>query len=311
METGAPREAEATGEGGIADATPPSTLTWVRLANWSPDAPAVDFCLAPHGTGAFRGPLAASLATALDAGATALAFPLVSAYLELAPDTYDARVVVAGAGNCTVGIGADTTTLAPLAAGAFSTIAVVGEELPRASDPGLQVVGFSDSTLSGTAVSLRFINASPGLTTVDFGTGTITPSGGGAAFRALFSGVLFGQAGKAALPSPDAGASPDGGAFDAAAAPIANASYATLTKLSNVLSAHDPRAGADAVVTMAPVSAAPGSVLTFVLVGGTSADTPPKPKLLECVDNAGTVDELSNCCGIDFSTGSAIQSCPE
>jgi hypothetical protein len=34
-----------------------ATLALVRLANWSPDAPGVDFCLAPHGSSLWSGPV--------------------------------------------------------------------------------------------------------------------------------------------------------------------------------------------------------------------------------------------------------------
>jgi len=39
---------------------PIPTTALVRLANWSPDAPGLDFCVAPHGTGLWTGPLLAS-----------------------------------------------------------------------------------------------------------------------------------------------------------------------------------------------------------------------------------------------------------
>ena len=38
-----------------------STTALVRLANWSPDAPGLDVCLAPHGTGLFTRPFLASV----------------------------------------------------------------------------------------------------------------------------------------------------------------------------------------------------------------------------------------------------------
>ena len=343
-DAGPAEAAQAPSDAAGGTEAPASTLAWVRLANWSPDAPAVDFCLAPHGTAAFGSPLVASLAAStMDAGATPLAYPLATAYFAMKPGAYDARIVVAGAGSCAVGIGTDMTMLPALAANGFSTIALVGEELPSGGDPGLQVVGFKDSTSPSAGVSLRFINASPLLGTVDFGTGTATGTGS-LVFKALFTGVLFGQAGKplptppCASAAPDASAPPDastaptaGAAPDASTSPDASASldaggpsdgsapspgangYETVCKLSNVLSAHDPRAGVDAVATMMPVAAAPGSVLTVVLVGGTSGGAP--PRLLECVDNAGTVGELGNCCGIGSSVGPAgvptLAACPQ
>src|SRR5580698_4427991 len=51
-------DAQGGGEGVVTSApsTTP-TLAGVRLANWSADSPPVDFCLAPHGTTDFQGPL--------------------------------------------------------------------------------------------------------------------------------------------------------------------------------------------------------------------------------------------------------------
>src|SRR6202030_1440041 len=54
---------------------PPLPFALVRVANWSPDAPGVDFCLAPHGTTAFVGPLLGTQSALLDAAAPLLAYP--------------------------------------------------------------------------------------------------------------------------------------------------------------------------------------------------------------------------------------------
>src|ERR1700722_7569004 len=70
----APTDGSPGGDATIADAgetdgepeggTP--TLALLRAANWSADSPSVDFCLAPHGTGAFRGPILGEAAAAID-----------------------------------------------------------------------------------------------------------------------------------------------------------------------------------------------------------------------------------------------------
>jgi Domain of unknown function (DUF4397) len=286
-----------------------SPTSFLRFANWSPDSPGVDVCIAPHGSTDFRGPLVQQVAEAREAGVTSLGFPLVSAYLALAPGRYDARLVVSLAGTCAVGIGPDTTNLPALAAGTFATFALVGEELPAGGDPGLQVVGFTDTTSSGSGVSLRFINASPALAAVDFGKGSI--SGSASAFKPLFTGVLFGHAGAmspvASPPATSADASPpldapaptDASTMDAVAdAPASKSTtldpngYLLNQSLSGTpISAHDTRAGMDAVSST--LTAAPGSVLTIALIGGTSGGV--KPEFLECVDNAGTAGELEDC----------------
>jgi hypothetical protein len=270
---------------GAADAADTVTVAVVRLANWSPDAPAIDFCLAAHGTSVFRGPLLSNSAgedSGADGGA-ALPFPAVSAYLYLAPGHYDARVVVAGAGDCAAGIGPDLTTLPALARGAFATIALVGDA-HAGSDAGLEMVGFSDDEQAAGDVALRFINAAPSVAGADMGTGTLATT-----FKPLFVDVAFAHAGGSANAPPDASASIDSNG------------YAGVKALSlSTLSAH--AFGATEDTAIAPdFSAASGSVLTLVLIGpDPAAPAPdageiPPPRLLECVDNAGTIGLLGSC----------------
>src|SRR5580704_12402257 len=87
------------------DAAP--TQAMVRFAQLSPDAPALDVCLAAHGTGDYRGPLLAQFAEDAglpgDASAPGLSFAEVSAYFAIEPGTYDVRLVAAGATSCAVG----------------------------------------------------------------------------------------------------------------------------------------------------------------------------------------------------------------
>src|SRR5580700_3131759 len=132
VETGAPGDDE---DGGNVEAaseaaaeTGPTTQTLVRLADWSPDAIPLDFCVAPHGTGAWEGPLLA-ISAALDpdaglgdAGGHGLTFPLVTAYLSLAPGQYDVRLVAAQATDCGVNIVNDAVGLPAFAADAHTTI---------------------------------------------------------------------------------------------------------------------------------------------------------------------------------------------
>jgi hypothetical protein len=278
-----PTDAGGDGAGSDAPADGPKfTMSFLRVANWSPDAPAVDFCIAPHGTASFRGPIAHALAVSRDASATPLTFPLVSAYEPVDPGAYDVRIVAYGAPNCSVGIRQDTQTLPALAAGAFGTIALVGELQPAGSDQPIEVVAFKDTTTAGSGISVRFINASPAFGSLDVGKGTML------GFQPFFKGIAFGTA---STPQE----LPMASAPDASTPAVDGNGYMAISKLSNTtLSARDPTQGTDAVT--ASVTAAGGSVLTMVFVGGTLATMPPSPPgLLECVDNAGRVGELSSC----------------
>ncbi len=272
--------AQASDTSTLPDA-PPTTVALLRIANWSPDAPAIDACIAPHGTTVFQGPLVRALASSsqVDAGAAGVSFPFVSAYAQVSPGQYDMRVVVAGAADCSVGVGPDRTSLPALALGGAATFALLGEVAPVGGDPHLSVVGFLDDISSKSGVALRFINASPALTPLDFGTGSDV-------FVTLFRGVAFGKAGAMLQAAGDA------------AAPVVDANgYETVSKLMNAtLSARASSATADAMAggaTTTGLSAASGSVLTIAIVGGTSAGA--QAQFVECVDNAGSAGVLSNC----------------
>jgi hypothetical protein len=100
-------DAGDAGDASAVDASPPQTF--LRVAHASPDAPAFDLCVAPHGTTTFQGPLIGLFAAGLrgdagplpEAGPTGVSFGQVSAYLPLAPGQYDVRLVPAGGGSCT------------------------------------------------------------------------------------------------------------------------------------------------------------------------------------------------------------------
>jgi hypothetical protein len=275
-------DASSEAAASVIDAGPP-TVALLRIANWSPDSPPVDACTSPHGAAAFSGPVIAALAASSDAGAPAsLAFPFVSAYLVVAPGQYDVRIVAGGALDCSVGIGPDQTSLPALAAGASETVALVGEASPTGADPPLQLVGLLDDVSSSAPVAMRCFNAAPALPRIDFGTGTLAA----ATYKPLFQSVPFGHASNVQEAAPTA---------DASVPAVDARGYETIKSLSNAtLSAHLSMAGTDAI-SSAGFYAASGSILTIAIVDGTSAETPPTPKLLECVDNAGTVGSVSNC----------------
>jgi hypothetical protein len=252
------------------------TLALLRFANWSPDAPAADLCIAPHGTLAFQGPLVAALATASesDAGVSGIAFPLVSAYSLVPPGRYDVRIVVAGTESCAVGIGQDATALPVVSAGGAETVALVGEVAPGGADYKLHVLGFLDDVSATSSAAIRVINAAPALPLVDVGTGTLASS----SFLAIFRGVSIGQAS-----APIEGWVPllvDPNGYDTNK-PISGAK----------LSAHGSGTTVDAVVAAA-FSAPSDAVMTIVVAGGTSGTS---PALVACTDNAGISGVLSDC----------------
>jgi len=274
------RDAPSPGEASVDAEVPPLAIGLVRVANWSPDSPEVDFCLAPQGTSAFQGPLLAQASAALDAGAAALPYPSVSAYFEVAPGHYDARVVVAGAANCDVGVAPDLTSLAPLGIGMFATLALLGSARSATSGaPRLVLAAFLDDGVGGTKVALRFINAGF-MGTVDFGTGK------GATFKALFQGVAFGAANAVV----DAGGADGATSFDARG-------YALLSALSAATLSARATGGATDAVVASGVTIATGAAVTTALLGGEGdgEDGGGGMQLLECVDNAGTVGLTGSC----------------
>jgi hypothetical protein len=267
----------------------PPTQAFARLAAWSPDEAAVDFCVAPHGTTMYEGPLIAQLAAKDDAGGIeadaeagppGLSFPQVSAYVALAPQQYDVTVVAAGSATCAGGSLA-ATALPALTAGSYTTFAIVGDAETAGSDRALSLTPFSDDTGRGappSGASLRFVNASPGLASVDFGIGSLQNTN----FQALFTNVPFAQAGSQ-------GGS-DAGTIDAngylGCGPLAGV----------VLSAHPTGATSDTTVGDG-VDTAFGTVTTVVLVGGKTGDAANPVELVQCADGA-TAGWLSACASI-------------
>lgn len=279
-------ESDGAGANPVMDSATPQPVTAVRVANWSPDSPAVDFCLSPHGTTAFQGPLLRGLAAQeaegglVEAGSPALAFPEVSSYSFVGPDQYDVRMVVAGASDCTVGITADATNLPPLGPGTFNTIALVGEANPVGAGAGLETVAFEDAAGSGPAVAVRFINAAANVPAASFGSALA-----GGSVAEVFTNVQFGQAGTLDGQTPDAGEETPA------------QTYASLMSPSGLTFVVSSSSGTPApLATANNVTIAEGAVVTLALIGPTGAiDGGIAVQLLECVDNAGTVGLLGNC----------------
>jgi hypothetical protein len=78
-----------------AGASPP--LVGIRIAQWSSGSPAVDVCLATHGSNTFKGPMLENAMAAQgdedagEGGAPGLSFPEVTSYFLVPPGQYDAR----------------------------------------------------------------------------------------------------------------------------------------------------------------------------------------------------------------------------
>jgi len=156
----------------------------VRIAHLSPDTPPVDVCLAAGGTAAYGKPLFRTL------GATGLAYPQVTTYVDLPAGNWDVRVVHAISGTCATPAIPDTTNLA-VPADLTATVTAIGDLEPAgaaAGDPILHLAVFADdTTVDSGQIKLRFIHASPGTPMVDVGVGQ------GTNFTRVFANVSFGN----------------------------------------------------------------------------------------------------------------------
>ena len=278
-------------EGGAGDAGDAATVApqaYVRIANWSPDAPAVEVCFNEAGASSWTGHVprlarivaAVDAGTLADAGAAGISFPQVTSYLVITPGSYEVRLVVAGSADCSKPV--VDLAMVTLAASSYATIAALGEATPVGMDQPLSLAAFTDEVSAPPGqIALRFINASPSptLTPADLGTGSIAGSGGG--FAPLFAGVGFGKV-----------AGSDGGAIDANGY-AASTPFATAT-----LSAHPTAAGADTTVALNDVTIAATSAATVALVNGVgSGPGSSGAKLLQCADadNSAGTSLLSTC----------------
>jgi len=171
---------------GPADGDASTPTANLRVAHLSPGAPAVDFCLAVHGTTTFTGPVLGGRGLL-----TGLPYGTVTQYLVVGAAQYDVRLVAPGAANCATSLAGlpDVTNLPVLTAGASATIAAEGELTP--GDAGGQPFGLKayidDATVTAGKAKLRFVHASSGTPAVDVGLG------GGALFTPIFTNVAFGN----------------------------------------------------------------------------------------------------------------------
>jgi hypothetical protein len=298
-------DAASDAKGDAGEAGPPP-IVGMRLANLSPTAPLIDFCIAPAGTQTFGKPMLAALAAALadagnpiDAAVPGLAFPQVSAYTPAPPGAYNLRIVVAGASDCSTGL-ADAQGTLFVPGGGFATVALIGEALPT---PTLQVVAYPDDTTppppkpdgGSLKLYLRLLHAAPGQPPVNMG---IDPNGKGA--KPIFDDVAYGQVSTSDAAAPMAP--------DATALKVDNNGYLVTSALQCGANGICPKivlrpTGAlegGLPLATGTVTAAAGAVLSVSLVGDTvgsdagSGGGAPLG-LLECVDNAATTGLYGNC----------------
>jgi len=154
-----------------------------RLAEVRQSDGAIDICLRPHGCDASApfdiGPLLA--AQGLIDG---LSYRQVSAYIAVAPGTYDVRFVGPGS-DCNAKLsflGNDISYLPALASGSYSTFLENGD--PHVGSVSISVLTDEREVSPGQS-KIRFVNAAHGLGNVDLGLGA------GDSFSALFTDVAF------------------------------------------------------------------------------------------------------------------------
>ena len=236
----------------------------VRVAHLSPDAPAVDFCLAAAGSGKFSGPVLAGAG-----GLAGISYGKVTRYLDVPAGAYDVRLVAPAAANCSQSLGGlpDITGLPELGKGASATLAATGK-LAHGGAPFQLRAYFDDATPptgATAAAKLRFIHASPGTPNVDVGLG------GGVAFTPVFADVAYGTVQPHEL------------------------GYVTTPPLDAVeLSARASGTTTD-VLAIKPASLPAGAIATAFAIGGKTGATTNPLRVLLCTDSVRTRTLLSQC----------------
>ena len=248
--------------------TPPSVVAdpkaRLRIAHLGPDAPDVDVCLAESKGGAYAGPVLR--AAGLVAGAS---YKQVTTYLELKPARYFARLVAAGATDCSAALAPslDYLELPELLADTRTTIAAIGSLAGGRDAFRLKAYVDEDVAPSGKA-KLRVVHASPGTPAVDVGPGR------GLSFTAAFAVVPFGEI--------ETGVGISNG-------------YLSLNPVSNAVFSARVADGLTDVLTVGGLSLPEGAVATAFAIGfAGDAQTP--LEVLVCSDGAS--NGLLSECGI-------------
>jgi hypothetical protein len=237
-----------------------------RIAHLSPDAPAVDVCIAPTGTHAWGRPLLGSLGAA-----GGLSYPQITAYVGLPVGSYDARIVIAGAADCAMPAVADTVGIS-VTNGLSATIAAIGVLDPSGAashNPAFRLKAFvDDTTLDPSKGKLRFVHASPGTPAVDVGLGS------GTAFTKVYANVPFGTV--------------------ATNSPMNGNGYLETAPFMSAVSARVANTHTDAL-TVPHVTLAAGSIATAFAIGNKTGFAGAPLRVLLCGDNAQPLGLLTSC----------------
>ena len=258
---------------------PSAPSTFIRLADWTPDAPSAGFdaCLAPTGTTSWIGPLLAQTfppGSLGQGGANGLQFPAVTQYFGVAPGQYTIQIITAGTTDCTSGV-LPMTDLPMLALDEHTTIATVGDVNPRGNDTGLKVaVFFDDEAAPSGGAAVRIINTVPSVAYVDFGTGSLTMQN----FVPLVTGAGFGVVG---VDLADGGTVGITGYF--VTAPVTNAQFSTHATGTSTMD----------IATATHVTLAAKTLTTMAVINGSNGGFP--PQMLICTDSATPIDRQTPC----------------
>ena len=240
----------------------------VRIAHLSPDAPAVDVCIAEAGSGNYRQPLLRSLG-----GAEGLAYSQVTTYVDLPAGAYDVRVILATATGCGAGAVPDTLNVT-VTAGLTATIVAIGiidRSGAAANDPAFRLKVLADEpTLTSGRTKLRFFHASPGTPAVDVGLGYAH------LFTKVFGNVSFGNTATA----NSSGMSANG--------------YVETAPVTSAVSARLAGASTDAL-TIPSVNLATDQIATAIAIGGKTGAHANPLRVLICLDTAPPKALLSTC----------------
>jgi hypothetical protein len=171
-------------DGAASEAATISPVTYVRIAQMSPDLGSVDFCVTPKMGNATFGPLVAPPvvdAGSSDAGAPGVGFGMVSRYFPVsASGTMDVAIVSSPATDCSSPRVLGTVTFDP---GKHTTIVAIGvakSSVSTARDVGLTAL-VDETVGDGTTTRVRFVHAAlgtvytdgPGALSADLTTGNL------------------------------------------------------------------------------------------------------------------------------------------
>jgi hypothetical protein len=258
--------AGSSGDGGVSDASTDgdgsATVANIRVAHLSPGAPAIDFCLALHGTTVFTGPILSGQGVLIG-----LPYAAVTKYQTVAAGQYDVRLVPAGATSCATSLGGlpDQTNLPAVSPNGAVTIAALGELSPGDAGGPFGLKAFVDDTSVSTGnAKLRFVHASSGTPSVDVGTG------GGVLLSPLFNDIAF------------------------ASAASATNGYIETPPLASVEISARVHATTTDVLSLPNTDLASGAIATAFAIGKIGNIATPLRVLL-CLDNGASVGALTPC----------------